>query len=429
MLMIRLLPLLLAASVLLIGPAPTSAQKQSDWLQFRGPGGQGISADKGVPVTWGPNSNIVWKAPLPGPGTSAPVILGDKVFLTCYSGFIPSRRQGNMDQLRLHVLCLARATGKQLWAKELEPRLPEQQEIREGHGYATPTPVTDGTSLFVFFGKSGVFAFDLNGKQLWHTTVGDGLNGWGCGTSPVLHGDHVIINASVESQSLIALNKKTGKEVWRGRGIQESWNTPILAKAPGGKTEIVLAMNDRVGQVLGFDPANGTKLWSCKTDITWYKVPSLVTEDTVVYCTGGRGSGGSLAVKTGGRGDVTATHRLWKENRGTNVPSPILYQGHLYLASDAAENLYCLNARTGKVVFEERLERSGGVYASLLLADGKLYIVGRMGKTFVVEAKPEFNLVAANDPLERGTFNATPAIAGGKLFLRSDTALYCIGSR
>jgi len=255
--------------------------------------------------------------------------------------------------------------------------------------------------------------------------VGAKTSGWGTAASPILHGDLVIINASVESESLIALDKATGKEKWRAPGIKESWNTPILVKV-GDKTEIVLAI---FGKVLGFDPATGDQLWSSATDIGWYMVPSIVAGDGVVYCIGGRGTGGALAVRCGGRGDVTASHRLWTLKKGSNVSSPILHGAHIYWAHENEGILYCVEAKTGEVVYEKRLERAGQFYASPVLADGKLYYTTRGGRTYVVAAEPSFDLLATNELGRVGTFNASPAVAGGQLFLRSDKTLFCIGAK
>jgi hypothetical protein len=411
----------LAGSVAVTAGQPAAGP----WAQFRGPNGSGASAERGLPVTWGPQENIAWKAELPGAGASTPIILGDRIFLTCYSGYgVPGRPEGEIGQLKRHLVCLSRRDGKVLWNKPLAARMPEQEAIREGHGYATNSPVTDGERLYVFLGTSGVVAFDLEGTPLWKADVGAKTSGWGTAASPILHGDLVIVNASVESESLVALDKRTGKETWRAGGIKESWNTPILA-AVGGKTELVVAI---FGKVLGFDPATGEALWSSATDIGWYMVPSLVAGDGVVYCIGGRGTGGALAVRCGGRGDVTASHRLWTLKKGSNVSSPILHDGHVYWAHENEGILFCVEAKTGRVVYEERLDRAGQIYASPVLADGRLYYTSRGGRTFVVAAKPTFELLATNELGRVGTFNASPAVAGGRLFLRTDQWLFCIGA-
>lgn len=414
-----------AILVALLHSAAAAQDAASSWPQFRGPSGQGVSADAGVPVTWSATENVAWKADLPGAGTSSPIVIGGKVFLTCFSGYaVPGQPKGEMDRLKLHLVCLQRADGKILWQKEVAPRLPEQATIRDDHGYASGTPAADAERVYVSFGASGVFAFDHAGKQLWKAEIGTKLNGWGSAASPVLHGELVLVNASVESESLVALNRKTGKEVWRATGIKESWNTPILAKA-GAATELVVAI---FGKILGLDPATGQQLWSSATDIGWYMVPSLVAHEGVVYAVGGR-SGGGLAVRQGGRGDVTQSHRLWTIAKGSNVTSPILHAGHLYWMHESQGIAYCAEAKTGKIVYEERMERVGQVYSSPVLAEGRIYYVARGGRTHVLAAKPAFERLATNDLGERSTFNACPAVAGGRIFLRSDKTLYCLGKK
>jgi hypothetical protein len=394
-----------------------------EWPQFRGPSGMGVSMNKGLPTTWSADQNIVWKMPLPGPGASSPIVSGEHIYVTCYSGYaVPGSTGGDVGALQRHVLCLQRADGKILWKKDVPAAQPEQAKVRD-HGYASSTPVADVDALYVFFGRSGVFAFSHDGRQLWQAGVGSQIHGWGSASSPVLHGDLAIINAAVESNLLVALNRKTGKEVWRASGMKESWNTPILAPVTGGKQELVVAI---FGKVLGFDPGSGEQLWSCATDIGWYMVPSLVNDKDVVYCIGGR-TGGSLAVRAGGRGDVTQSHRLWTLTKGSNVSSPVFHDGHLYWLHESQGIAYCVEAATGKVVGEGRLTGAGQFYASPILADGKLYCVGRRGGVFVLAAKPTLEQLARNELGDRSSFDASPAVDGSRLLIRSDQFLYCIG--
>lgn len=399
----------------------------TDWAQFRGEGARGWSGASGLPVSWGDEKNIVWKAALPGPGASAPIVVGEKIFVTCHSGFAVSEQErGEMTNLKRHLVCLKLADGTVVWDMPTGAEMPEQERIREGHGYASSTPAADGKRVYAFYGKSGVFAFDHNGKEVWKAKVGDKMNGWGSATSPVLYKDWVIVNASVESEQLFALDKKTGREVWRAAGATESWHAPALVAAPDGKMEIVLARN---GSVAGFDAETGAALWTAKTGIPWYMCPTPVAENGTVYAIGGRQPNGALAIRAGGRGDVTGSHVVWKLGKGSNVPSPILHEGHLYFAHENLGIVYCVNAKTGELVFEERLEPSPGqIYASPVGGDGKIYFSGRGGRTVVIAAKPKFEKLAENT-LEgnRGVFNATAAIAGKRLLMRSNRALYCIG--
>ncbi len=312
---------LLVASVFSWCGSIQGQEGNSNWAQFRGPGGLGVSSDKGVPTTWGDDKNLVWKAELPGAGMSSPIVFGDRVYLTCYTGYnVPGQAGGSMEDLRLHLLCYGRKKGNLLWKKTIQPELPEQKRIREEHGYATSTPVADKNRVYVFFGKTGVFAFDHDGKQSWKADVGSKVSGWGSAASPVLFEDLVIVNASVESGSLVALDKKTGKQKWKVGGIREAWNTPLLTKSAKGRPELIVPI---FRKVLSFDPRTGERLWWCDTKINWYMVPSVVAHEGIVYCIGGR-TNRALAIRTGGKCDVTQTHVLWSRGKGSNVTYPVL---------------------------------------------------------------------------------------------------------
>ncbi len=417
--------LILVGWVLTAGPGLTAQEKPADWPQFRGAGGRGISDARGLPLTWSAGENVVWKTVLPGPGASSPIVLGDRIFLTCYSGYgVGGSGRGDMNDLRLHVVCVNRDGGGILWDRQVTPHLPEQTRIRDDHGYASSTPVAEGDRVYVFFGKSGVLAFDFAGNQLWRTEVGSQLHGWGSGASPIVFGDLVIVNASVESESLVALHKHTGKEVWRVRGIREAWNTPVLVPLEGGVHELVIAMPQKV---LGFNPATGERLWDCNNDIRWYIAPSIVAHEGVVWSIGGRSGIAAVAVRAGGRGDVTNTHRLWTSESGSNVSSPVVHEGHLYWMHESRSIAFCAEAMTGRIVYEERIDRAGQIYASSVLADGRLSYLSRNGRTFVVAAAPKYELLAVNDLADGSTFNASPAVAGNRLYIRSDKLLYCLG--
>lgn len=397
----------------------TTTTLAGDWLGFRGPGGQGLSTEDNLPSSWSESENLSWKAVLPGPGASSPITLGKHIYLTCYSGFGHGTDGSDVQGLRLHLVCLNRADGSQAWSKEIMPKQPESGRVRD-HGYAGPTPVTDGESLFVFFGKSGVFKFTLAGEQIWNADVGSGTHGWGCGTSPVLYKDLVIVNASVESGSLYAINKADGSVAWKAGGMQASWNTPHMVTV-GDKQEVVVSVK---GKLLAFDPANGDSLWTCR-GIQDYVCPSIVSQDGVVYAIGGRTSR-CFAVKAGGRGNVSETHLLWEAKAGSNVSSPAIHDGHLYWVSDRNKVAYCVELKTGDIKYSERFK--GQPYASTVIGDGKVYIVTRFSGTFVLAAKPEFELLSQNKFDDDSRFNASPVISGKQLLIRSDRFLYCIAA-
>lgn len=418
---------LVAAAPARAGAAGTSTARSGnagEWSRFRGPTGMGTSSATGLPLNWSLDDNIAWKAPMPGPGASSPVVFGDRVYITCYTGyFIPDQPGGSLDDLKRHLIAIDRKTGDVIWDKAVKARLPEEERIRD-HGFAASTPAVDADRVYVFFGKTGVITFDHDGNQVWQADVGSRTHGWGSASSPVLHGDLLLVNASVESQSLVALNKSNGQEVWKADGIKEAWNTPVVVNAEGGRQEVVVATH---GTIQAFDPANGQQLWTCKTDITWYMVPSVVAHDGIVYCLGGRSGVASLAVRTGGSGDVTSTHRLWTSNKGSNVSSPVFLDGHLYWMNDQRGIAYAAKAESGDLVYEERVERAGQVYSSAVLADGRIYYLNRSGRTFVVAAKPGFEQLATNELRDGSQFNGSPVVDGKRLLIRSDKFLYCIG--
>ena len=403
----------------------------ADWTRFRGPHGSGVSDDKGVPTTWSATENVVWKTPLPGFGASSPIVLDDKIFLTCYSGYgLHKSEPGEQDDLVLHALCLDRATGKILWDTTHNPRLPETAYDGgrvELHGYASATPVTDGEAVYAFFGKSGVLKYSLDGRPQWHVSVGSGLDkhNWGSGASPILHENLVIVNASAESQSIRALNKATGEEAWRVDEIVDSWSTPLVVATPAGGKELVVIERFRV---LGLDPATGRKLWFLSKESD-YVCPSVIAHEGIAYVINSRRTPLLLAIRTGGRGDVADSHVLWKKNWTTRVSTPVYYDGHLY-AMDFLGQAHCLKADTGEEVYRERLEIGGlgdKVYASPVAVDGKLYGVTRLDGTVVLALSPDFKELARNHLGDESVFNATPAVTEGKLLLRSDKCLYCIG--
>lgn len=401
----------------------SSPDQEASWPRFRGPDGLGISHATGVPLEWSADRNVAWKTALPGPGASSPIVHGERIYVTCYTGYlVPGQPGGSLEQLKRHLIALRTDNGEILWDRAVGARLPEENRIRE-HGYAASTPAADTERVYVFFGKGGVIAYDHEGRQRWQADVGTKTSGWGSAASLVLYEDLVFVNASVESESLLALDRRTGEVRWRAGGIRESWNTPVLVPVANGKAELVLAV---FGKLLSFDPASGNLLWSCRTDIGWYMVPSVVAHKGIVYCIGGR-SGGSLAVRAGGRGDVTESHRLWTARYGSNVSSPIFDQGHLYWMHENTGVAYCLKADTGDTVYEERIAGAGQVYASPILADGRLYYVTRNGRTLVLAARPRFELLTSNELGDRERFDGSPALAGRRLLLRSDRHLYCIG--
>ncbi len=397
----------------------------ADWPGFRGPHQDGVSTERGLPVTWSAKENVVWKTKLPGPGLSSPIVWGDRVFLTCYTGYGVGK-EGDLKDLRRHLLCLDRKSGAVVWRKEVAAKLPETEynQYMRQHGYASGTPATDGERVYVFFGRTGVLAFDLDGKQVWHTEVGTILNSWGSASSPVVYGDLLLVNATVESGALVALDRRSGKVVWRAKGIRDCWSTPLLVALPGGKHEVVLSSPDTLE---GYDPENGKKLWECEGPPGATASSTPVAWDGVVYAMGGGFSGRLfVAVRAGGRGDVTKTHVLWKRKTGAAHTAPILHDGRLYWIGGTA---CCLKAATGEIVYEKRLFEARQQYSSPILADGRIYVFTRQGGAYVLAAGDKFEQLAHNDLGDASDFSASPAVSGGQLFIRSNTYAYCLGKK
>lgn len=408
----------------------------ADWNRFRGPSGVGESAEKGLPTEWSSTKNIVWKTKLPGPGTSSPIVVGDRIYLTSYTGYaLSADKPGDVEKLKRHVLCLDRKSGELIWTKEFAAKQPESAYSggnNTWHGYASSTPTADDKNLYVFFGKSGVYALSLaDGSEVWHVDVGEQTKGWGSSNSLVLFENLLIVNASIESGTLRALDKSTGKEVWKASDIRGAWNTPLLVKTGTGSTELVLSLpGSPEGKIVGYDPQTGEQLWTSQgIPDGGYICPSVIAHEGVVYAIGGR-KNTALAVKAGGKGDVTETHELWRTNKGSNVSSPAYHDGRIYWMHERQGTLICLDAKTGEVVFEERVSpRPGIVYSSTTVADGKIYAVSQHAGTFVFEAGPTFKQIAHNTFDEDHRANASLAIDRGQLLLRDDGYLYCIGAK
>jgi outer membrane protein assembly factor BamB len=415
---------------LLLLPAFLTALVASgaDWTQFRGPGGSGASSDTGLPTSWSEKENLVWRTPLPGPGTSSPIVVGQRVYLTCYTGYGLEPRKGNMKDLMRHLVCINRDKGDIVWVRDFKPLLPESDydDTNETqHGYSSSTLASDGNRLYAFFGKSGSYCLDLEGKEIWRANVGSTVHGWGSSNSPVLYQDLVIVNASIENNSLVALDKNTGKVVWSVEDFISSRDTPVLVDLADGSTELVVNDNKALRS---FDPKSGKQLWRV-TGFGGNMSPSVVANKGVVYLlrTGSEDGGGALAIKAGGRGDVTQTHVLWRARGSSGVSSPVYYQGRLYWAGSIVA---CLDAASGNEVYRGRLSGNPRFYASALAADGKIYCVSRFTGTYVVSSEPPFKELAHNTFADDNSrTNASPIVSAGCLLLRTDRYLYCLGKK
>lgn len=396
------------------------------WSRFRGGSASGVQPESTVPVTWSDTENLCWRLPLPGRGSSSPVIWQDRIYLTAYTGYgLSIEEPGDREQLELHVLAISLDEGNVIWDQAIDPADAEQplgKRVAE-HGYASPTPCVDSSGVYAAFGPSGLVALTHDGQTRWRQSYGTKTAGFGAAASPVLHDGLVIINGSIESGSVYAFEKTDGQLRWKADSINRAWTTPSIVTLDDGRQELIVNQKDAI---LGLDPKSGERLWWCDA-IEDYIVPCILSEGETLYCSGGR-SNRTFCVRAGGRGDVTATHVLWSTNRGANVTTPVLTGGYLFWSHDKALAL-CVRASDGEEMFRRRLPTRSRVYASMVGDSEKLFLTTRDAGVLVISAKPEYEQLAINrlgDPEER--FNATPAIVGDRLILRSDRALYCIGN-
>lgn len=391
-----------------------------DWTGFRGPNSSGVSLSKDVPTTWSETKNVQWKIDLPGKGYSSPIVVGDSVYVTCYSD------DDDVSQLKRFIVRIDRKTGKPIWTKPIEPTASEKEIPRFAGrpGFASHTPVSDGKYLFVMCGNSGLHAFDLNGELLWNKSVGNAERAmFGSAASPVLYDDKVIVMAGSESEAIVAFDKKSGDELWKAPGgsLSRSYSTPVLAKSLDGRDELLVPV---VEEVWSINPKTGKLFWYSEARSDTATCPVIVSDKGIAYCLAGR-SGGRTAIRLGGKGDVSESHKVWAMTGGSYVPSPVIRGDHLYWVKDDGI-LTCIDLATGKE--QNRIRLGAKFYASITLIDDKLYAVSRFDGTHVLEATPELKKVSLNPAFDDSDHSASPAVSDGQLFIRSDKALYCIAA-
>lgn len=423
----------------------TTAGSAANWPQWRGPDGSGISTEKNLPATWNPTTNIKWKAAIPGRGHSSPIVWGNRVFVTTAveGDVVPGAKAvkhtsdgkeflhpdsiGADRKHQFKVIALNRETGKIVWEALAWEGTPYDNRHRKS-SYAASTPATDGKMVYAFFGTEGLYAYDFNGKLAWKAQLGNlGTVGMGTGTSPILFNNVVIVQCDEdngETSFIVALDKKTGKEVWRTpRKVQVSWSTPLLVKT-ATRSELITSGTETV---VSYDPATGKELWHHK-GVESNAIPSPVANNEMVFLVAGFPAKIAMAIKLGGSGDLTGTASVpWKYAKGTAyVPSPILYGDYLYLTTDRGI-LTCIDAKTGEVKYEGgRIPIPATFTASPVAFEGKILMTSEDGDTFIVKAGPKHEVLATNSVGE--PVYASPAIADGRIFIRGEKNLYCIGS-
>lgn len=458
-----------------------SQSRDENWPQWRGPLATGVAPHGDPPVEWSETKNIRWKIEIPGRGLSTPIVWGDLVFVQTAISADPEadkpktgdaetrtrpdrrrrppgadgaerraqRRERGADGPRSRrgpgrfrmrgskptsvykfvVLAFDRKSGKRVWEHVVREEVPHEGAHRDG-SLAPCSPVTDGEYLISYFGSRGLYAFDLQGKMLWETDFGDmrTRNGFGEGGAPALHGDTVVVTWDHEGDSfIVAVDKRTGVLKWKvDRDEPTSWATPVIIDVRG-KPQVVANGTNRIRS---YDLATGDLRWECG-GMTRNVIPSPVVDDDLLYLTSGFRGSALFAVRyADASGDITGSKALaWTyEGKGTPyVPSPLLYDDALYFLDSNKAMVSCVDAKTGKPHYaKKRLEGMGGVYASPVAANGRVYIVGRGGKTAVFRSGTAFALLAMN--ILDDSFSASPAIAGRELFLRGEKHLYCIAN-
>ncbi|MBL8229899.1 MAG: PQQ-like beta-propeller repeat protein [Bryobacterales bacterium] len=415
----------------------------AEWPGWRGPSGDGVLDLPGLPLEWSTTRNVAWKTPVVGRGHSSPVIWGNRIFLTTsiesaekaegakpvrhkFAGedpFVHPQSVGGDRKYTLKVLCLDRAAGKILWERTAYEGLAFDARHQK-NSYATPTPVTDGKYVYVSFESQGVYCYGLRGALAWKASFGGVATvGMGPGTSPVLAGGNLIFVLDQdmgENSFIAALDARTGKEKWRVRRENRvTWSTPLVVESRSGKQLIVPGSE----AIVSYDPATGKERWRGPA-LEGNAVPSPVAGHGMVYVMTGHPNKLAYALRIDHEG-TPESRVVWQHKKGTGyVPSPVLYSDYLYVLEDRGL-LTCLDAKTGKVMYEgKRVPDPGWFRASLAAYDGKILMSSEEGDYYVIKAGPEFEVLAKNS-LEEGVY-ASPAMHSDSLYLRTVGHLYRI---
>ena len=405
--------------------ATSSELTTGDWAAFLGTDGTARSSDT-VPTTWSESENLLWKQELPGSGSSSPIIVGDRVLVTCYV------KSSDGGKAKRQVLCFDKGDGSELWSTDypIDYREDAYKGFITEHGYASNTPVSDGQNVYVFLGKDGVHSLSLDGKKGWSYDAGKGSSNreWGSGASLVLYKNLIIVNAAEESNAIIALDKTTGKEVWRQDAdmLELTFGTPRIVSLKNGDDELVISVPT---EMWGMNPVTGKLKWYVHSPLTDNVSPSVIIDNETVYSFGGYRSSGSYAVTAGGKDDVTDSNIIWESKATSYVATPVLVNGQFYWIDDKGI-ANSSSAEGGKSVYRARVKGMKGgrpVYASPVLIGDYIYVASRRGGTFVYSPGDKFEPVAQNLFASDDTdFNASPAVSANRLYLRSDKAIYCV---
>ncbi len=423
------------------------AQAENDWPQFRGPHSRAVVADSPrLPERWNANEGVAWKTDLPGRGWSSPIVWGDRVFLTTVSSDGPSEEQTKGLYLggerpeppqgvhHWRVLGLDLGSGKILWDREVHSG-PPQTPIHLKNTYASETPVTDGERVYAYFGGVGVFCLTTDGEPVWSLPLEplNMANGWGSGASPVLHADRLYVLADNETQSfLMAIDKLTGKELWRiDRPEKSGWSTPLVWQNEL-RTEIIASGS---GMVRAYD-LDGHELWHLG-DMSHNAIPTPLADEGLLYVAAGHVMGKIktlAAIRPGAEGDITLEPGqsandfvVWSQPKASAYqPSPVIYQGRVYIVQDGSF-FASYDAKTGKPVIARARIPDGRMFtASPWAYNGKVFCLNEDGTTFVIKAGDQFEPLGTNPLAEDDMCLACPAIAGDRLLIRTSARIYSI---
>ncbi len=390
---------------------PIEGEGARYWSRWRGPSGQGLVTGS-YTDTWSATQNVLWRTPVPGRGNSSPIVWGDRIFLTTAH-----------DGRRLSILAYQRSNGSRLWETPAPDGRSGSPHPKNGH--ASATPATDGERVYVSFGGRGLVAVDLNGAVVWHRDLGAMDAYHGTAGSPLVYRDRIILyQDQLQGSFVAAFEARTGRPIWRtNRDANVGWGTPVAIRA-GDHDEIVVHSQSRVH---AYDPETGRELWRCSGS-NYEVIPTPVVGHGLVFCSSGR-AGPTLAIRPGGRGDVTGSHLVWSSPRGSPfVPSPLVYGDHLYMVNDMASIVTCLEALTGRTVWQGRLgaAQREGFSASPVAVDGKIFFTNDDGDTFVLRAGSKFELLHVNR-MGEGILTS-PALVEGRWYIRTDRSLVAVGS-
>ena len=432
----RMLAATLAISSLTLVHAAADTTSEKYWAQWRGPYATGVSKTADPPVEWSETKNIRWKVEIPGRGSGTPVIWGDKVFVLSAvpvgvepaSAHAPLGGSPTRVPHKFVIMALDRKTGKVVWEKTAREHTPHEGSHNQWGTYASSSAFTDGERVYAFFDSFGLYAYDMNGKLLWEKDLGDKKmrNQFGEGQTPALHGNRIVVQWDHQGQSFItALDKLTGNELWRtDRQEIDSWGTPLVVEHGGGAQVIAAAMN----KVISYDLATGKVVWE-GPGLTMNPIPSSVYENGMVFAVSGfRGNKLHAIDVAEAKGDITSSGAIkWSLSADTPyVPSPLLYDGVIYLLKGNTGILSAFDAKSGKPHYAlQRLDGVPNVFASPVGAKGRVYFPGQDGTTLVIKQGPAFEVLARN-ALDDG-FEASPALVDGELYLRGRKSLYSIG--